>query len=68
MTCEALLTGKWLSANIGSLVDAFNAEPAAFVFVVRSRLFHPSFEETGRTGRFEPTTRHQAKEGRRRHL
>lgn len=32
MTCEALLTGKWLSANIGSLVDAFNAEPAAFVF------------------------------------
>jgi hypothetical protein len=31
-TCEALLAGQWLSANVGSLLDAFNAEPAAFVF------------------------------------
>jgi len=32
ITCEALLAGQWLSANVGSLVDAFNLEPAAFVF------------------------------------
>jgi hypothetical protein len=32
ITCEALLAGQWLSANVGSLVDAFNVEPAAFVF------------------------------------
>ena len=32
ITCEALLAGQWLSANVGSLVDAFNTEPAAFIF------------------------------------
>ncbi|MFO0819268.1 MAG: hypothetical protein U1A77_15075 [Pirellulales bacterium] len=32
MTCEAILVGQWLSANFGALVDAFNTEPAAFVF------------------------------------
>jgi hypothetical protein len=32
MTCEAILAGQWLSANFGSLVNAFNTEPAAFVF------------------------------------
>ncbi len=32
MTCEAILAGQWLSANLGSLMDAFNTEPAAFVF------------------------------------
>jgi hypothetical protein len=32
MTCEALLAGQWLAANVSSFVDAFNTEPAAFVF------------------------------------
>lgn len=32
MTCEALLAGQWLAANVASLGAAFNTEPAAFVF------------------------------------
>lgn len=31
-TCEAWLAGAWLTANVGSLRDVFDAEPAAFVF------------------------------------
>lgn len=31
-TCEALLAGQWLSANLGPLADAFDTEPAAFAF------------------------------------
>lgn len=32
MICEVQLAGQWLSTRIGSLMDAFNTEPAAFVF------------------------------------
>lgn len=32
VTCEALLAGAWLTTNVGSLRDVFDAEPAAFVF------------------------------------
>lgn len=32
MTCEALLAGQWLAANVAPLGAAFNSEPAAFVF------------------------------------
>jgi hypothetical protein len=31
-TCEAWLARAWLTANVGSLRDVFDAEPAAFVF------------------------------------
>lgn len=31
-TCEAWLAGAWLTANVGSLRDVFDDEPAAFVF------------------------------------
>ncbi len=30
--CEALLARDWLTTNLGSLQDAFDAEPAAFIF------------------------------------
>ena len=32
MICEVQLAGQWLSTGIGSLMDAFDTEPAAFVF------------------------------------
>jgi hypothetical protein len=30
--CEAWLAGAWLTANVGSMPDVFDSEPAAFVF------------------------------------
>ena len=32
MICEVQLAGQWLSTGIGSLMDVFDTEPAAFVF------------------------------------
>lgn len=51
MTCEALLAGQWLSANISSLADVFKSEPAAFVFRSTVPLVEPKAPEKTTTPR-----------------
>lgn len=41
MICEALIAGQWLAANAKPLADAFNTEPAAFIFRSSVPLMQP---------------------------
>lgn len=43
MICEALIAGQWLSANAKPLADAFNTEPAAFIFRSTVPLVQPEY-------------------------
>jgi hypothetical protein len=66
MTCEALLAGQWLSANVGSLADAFNTEPAAFVFRSTVPFVQPEAPQkptTSRVSSLPPTTKPKQEEG-----
>ena len=65
-TCEALLAGAWLTANVGALRDVFDSEPAAFVFISTVPLAAPDAPKrptAARPTRPEPTKEAKQEEG-----
>lgn len=63
-TCEALLVSQWLSANLRSIADAFNEEPAGFVFTSTVPLMQPEVMNRTATSApiLSPTTKPKQKE------
>lgn len=66
-TCEAWLAGAWLTANVDSLRDVFDAEPAAFVFSSTVPLAAPEATKrpkaAPRPPRLRPTAEQKHEEG-----
>ena len=65
MICEALIAGQWLSVNAKPLADAFNMEPAAFIFRSTVPLMQPEAPKKPPAPRVSsppPTAKPQQKE------
>jgi hypothetical protein len=63
-TCEALLVSQWLSASLRSIAEAFNEEPAGFVFTSTVPLMQPEVINRAATSApiLSPTTKPKQKE------